>query len=62
MNLLQMIREAMNKMETLQNKAKAETRDLSDEEKVVFENLAKEVENNQKALDREKRPHDLSYG
>lgn len=55
MNYAELIREAMNKMQALTDKAKAEKRDLTDEEQVVFDGLEKEIQGHQKALDREKK-------
>jgi HK97 family phage major capsid protein len=59
MNYAEMIRNAMNKMQALMDKAKTEKRDLSDEELEVFNNLDKEVKDLKAKFDREKRIDDI---
>jgi HK97 family phage major capsid protein len=59
MNYAEMIRNAMNKMQALMDKAKTESRDLNDEELEVFNALDKEVKDMKAKFDREKRIEDI---
>jgi HK97 family phage major capsid protein len=55
MNFAELIRDAMNQMQALLDKSKAESRDLSDDEQTVFAELEAKVDNLKKQADREKK-------
>ena len=55
MNYAEQIRDAMNKMQSLMDKAKKESRDLSEDEQVVFDSLEKDIEKLKTADAREKK-------
>jgi HK97 family phage major capsid protein len=55
MNYAELIRDAMNKMQALLDKAKGEGRDLTDEEQTVFDGLEKDIEKYKAGSEREKR-------
>ena len=55
MNFAELIRDAMNQMQALLDKSKAESRDLTDEEQTVFGELEAKVDSYKKQADREKK-------
>lgn len=59
MNFAELIRDAMNKMQALMDKAKTEKRDLTDEEQTVFDGLEKDIKNWKSAAEREKKVQDI---
>lgn len=59
MNFAELIREAMNKMKTLMDKARSEKRDLLEPELTVYNQLKKDIEGYKAAAVREKEVEDL---
>lgn len=59
MSYAELIRDAMNKMQALLDKAQNEKRDLTDEEQVVFDGLEKDITGWKKAAEREKKIQDI---
>jgi HK97 family phage major capsid protein len=55
MNFAELIRDAMNKMQSLMDKAKEEKRDLTAEEQTVFDGLETDIKNYKTAAEREKK-------
>jgi len=59
MNFSELIRDAMNKMQSLMDKAKTEKRDLTEDEQTVFDSLEKDIKNWKAAAEREKKVQDI---
>jgi len=62
MNYAELIQEAMNKIQALLDAAKAEKRDLTDEEQTVFDGLEKDVQKWKNAAEREKKVQSIKDG
>jgi HK97 family phage major capsid protein len=59
MNFAELIRDAMNKMQALMDKAKEEKRDITADEQTVFDGLEADIKNWKVAAEREKKIQDI---